>query len=198
MCIPFFEVKTIFYDVLSKFLYVATIFVVVVAVFSVLQPKKQPTNCTSQLQNETIALHILTSLWIVCYKNYVHVFDWVCKILLISLIESSCRCHRVLAIYRIGKARRNSETKTSKTRRKENKWLRVPNKRSIECSRWQSICIACFQLSMLLIAAEYAKCDTLSLAQAWVRHAKMQKSIFKFTRCFSRNMRIASQLSGQL
>lgn len=39
---------------------------------------------------EAIALHILGIAYeIVRYKNYVHVFDGVCKILLISLIENT-------------------------------------------------------------------------------------------------------------
>lgn len=41
-------------------------------------------------QKGAIVLHILSvANEIVCYKNYVHVFDGVCKILLISLIENT-------------------------------------------------------------------------------------------------------------
>lgn len=42
-----------------------------------------------EIETNGITLHIPSIAWIVRYKNYVHVFDWVCKILLISLIESA-------------------------------------------------------------------------------------------------------------
>lgn len=59
-----------------------------------------------------IALHILNTTWIVRYKNYVHVFDWVCKILLISLIESAATvCRGALRIrYRNAHAERARES----------------------------------------------------------------------------------------
>lgn len=42
-----------------------------------------------EIETKGITLHIPNGVRIVGYKNYVHVFDWVCKILLISLIESA-------------------------------------------------------------------------------------------------------------